>query len=146
MTESTASPGRSFRNRRKTSAGCRYRCSCPTDSGAPLQPFAFLRLILLTADHVEIIRQASQQIERSNHGSVLLPQHDLIPSPKDLNFLALQSKLLRQPDCLTVSGPEYPRSTHAPTSTKRIYVQYTRGSLLCAKEISNNLRLLLQAL
>src|SRR5439155_25243843 len=123
------------------SAGCRYRCSCPTDSGAPLQPFAFLRLILLTADHVEIIRQASQQIERSNHGSVLLPQHDLIPSPKDLNFLALQSKLLRHPDCLTVSGLEYPRSAHAATSTKSIYIKYTLGYLLLALDIYKYLRL-----
>jgi len=41
----------------------------------------------------KIIRQARQQIERSNHGSVFLPQDDLIPSPKDFNFLALQSKL-----------------------------------------------------
>src|SRR5207245_6337307 len=98
------------------SAGYKYRCSCPTDSEAPLQPLAFLRLILLAPNDDKIIRQARQQIERSHHGSVLLPQDDLIPSPKDFNFLALQSKLLRQPDGLTVSRPEHSRCAHAPTS------------------------------
>src|SRR5208282_1677508 len=64
----------------------------------------------------KIIRQTSQQIEGSRHGAVLFPQDDLIPSPKDLHFFALQSKLLRQPDRLTVSGTKNPCSTHAPTS------------------------------
>jgi hypothetical protein len=63
-----------------------------------------------------IIRQASQQIESSNHDSVLLAQHNLIPAAKDLDFLAFYSKLLRQSDCLTVSRPKYPRSPHALAS------------------------------
>jgi len=71
-------------------------------------------LILLAANDFKVIRQASQQIEGSHHGSVLLPQNNLITAAKDLDFLALQSKLLRQPDGLTVSGSEYARSAHAP--------------------------------
>jgi hypothetical protein len=47
------------------------------------------------------------------HSSVLFPQDDLIPSPKDLYFLGLQSKLFRQPDRLTVSGTKNARRAHA---------------------------------
>jgi len=45
------------------------------------------------------------------------------PPPKDLYLLALQSKLLRQSDRLTVSGTKNPRSAHAPTSSN----VYTAG-------------------
>jgi hypothetical protein len=47
------------------------------------------------------------------HSSVPFPQDDLIPSPKDLCFLGLQSKLFRQPDRLTVSGTKNARRAHA---------------------------------
>jgi hypothetical protein len=66
-------------------------------------------MILLARYNDNIIRQASQQIECSLHGFILLPQDDLIPSPKDLHFIALQSKLFRQPNRLTVSGTKNPR-------------------------------------
>src|SRR5438132_1411661 len=88
-------------------------CWCPTYSEAPLQPLAFLRVILLASGDDQILRQARQQVKRPNHGSVLLPQHDFIPSPKDFDLLAFQSKLLRQAYGLTVSGPEYSCRAHA---------------------------------
>jgi len=94
---------------------------CPTDSEAPLQPLAFLRWILLAPNEFKVSRQASQQIERSHHGSILLPQDGLIPSAKDLHFSALQSKLLQQPDGLTVSGSEYPCGTDTPLSIADVY-------------------------
>jgi hypothetical protein len=71
-----------------------------------------------------IIRQASQQIESSNHDSVLLAQA-LIPAAKDLDFLAFYSKLLQQSDCLTVSRPKYTRSPHALASMTYI-MEHTR--------------------
>src|ERR1700722_10209938 len=99
-----------------SSAGYKCRYSCPTGSGYPSQPFTFLRPVVLAANQLKVIGQTSQQIECSHHGSVLLPQDDLIPSPKDLDFLAFQSKLLRQSDRLTISRTKYPSSAHEPTS------------------------------
>ncbi len=47
-----------------------------------------LRLVLVSFCEYKIIRQAGQQIEGSNHSSVLLTQDDFVPSAKDFNLLA----------------------------------------------------------
>ncbi|MGC1789527.1 MAG: hypothetical protein WA718_22550, partial [Terriglobales bacterium] len=84
-------------------------------SEAPLKSLALLWSIF-RARNSKILWQTSQQIEGSLHGSVFFPDDDLIPSPKDLYFFALQPKLLWQPDRLTVSGTKNSRRAHAPTS------------------------------
>jgi hypothetical protein len=46
--------------------------------------------------------------------------------PKNLHFLAFQSKLLRQPDRLAVPGTKNPRCAHASTSNNQQIVQPCR--------------------
>src|SRR5258706_4280330 len=81
-------------------------------------------MVLLAPDQLKIIRQPGQQIERSLHGSVLLAEDDLIAAAEDFDFAALESKLFRQADRLTVSGSEYPRGAHSGKPSQRIYVKY----------------------
>src|SRR5260370_5085920 len=100
--------------------GCKCRYSCPIDSEAPLQPLAFLRLVLFSASQFKIIWQASQQIESMNHGAILLPQHNLIASTKDLYFLTLQAKLFRQPDRLAIARSKHTRGRH-PAPLNDVY-------------------------
>jgi len=86
-------------------------------------------LILLARN---FIRQTRQQIECSHHVSIFFPQDDLIPTPKDLHFLAPQSELFWQPDRLTVPGTENSRSAHAPTPNN-VYTSSYKEVLLVSK-------------
>jgi hypothetical protein len=57
-------------------------------------------------------RSSGKLASRSN-ARTMVPFFDFIPSPQDFELLAFQSKLLRQPYCLTVSAPEYSYRAHA---------------------------------
>jgi hypothetical protein len=92
----------------------------PAGSEAPLPSLFSLRAILPAVSNDDVIRQISQQVKGSHHISIFFPQNNLIPSPKDLHFLALQSKLLRQPYRLTISRTKNPRCPDASTLRKCI--------------------------
>ena len=110
-----------------------FRCCGPRPTAQVLNPItvpcAFA--VDLPCDRSVQSHWASrQEIEGPSHGSFPLAEDDLVASAKDFHFLAVQTKLLRQPDSLAVSRAEYARGSRAVPSES--------GLLAIRRFIANN--------